>query len=225
MEGDAAWKGDAGAAVFSSPLSMTDPTGARSLPVRQKSSSKLWTRRVASKSASSCGLPGQNPLGKCRRHQRSLRDVAPDARDSTPNGGRSKAWFEADLQRSSLSSRCRHKRRLATASSLQRVSDMRLYKLPRHSIGEIGLSFIRLSGRLLWSLIPNADAYRPEEHYMRGPGPKCRQATRKSPGAHATRSLTPKGFGRRTSGRERDGAEGLGQGGWKGARCVDAGLK
>jgi hypothetical protein len=50
---------------------------------------------------------------------------------------------------------------------------MRLYKLPRHSIGEIGLSFIRLSGRLLWSLIPNADAYRPEEHYMRGPGPKC----------------------------------------------------
>ena len=55
---------------------------------------------------------------------------------------------------------------------------MEKHELRVPSIRSVALAFISLGGRLIKSLIgPSHNTYHPERHYMRGPGPKCRQAT------------------------------------------------
>ena len=56
----------------------------------------------------------------------------------------------------------------------------------RHDIGQVGNLLARVSG-LLAAMAKAAlerfpGTYHPERHYMRGPGPKCRQAARKTRG-------------------------------------------
>src|SRR5262245_3920068 len=56
----------------------------------------------------------------------------------------------------------------------------------RRDVGDVAILITRLSKQLAALAISTVGgfqrAYRPERHYMRGPGPKCRQAAQKTRG-------------------------------------------